>query len=404
MAETRQADVAIVGAGPAGASAAIRLVRAGQRVVLIDRKPFPREKICGGCLSGPALNHLEKLLGSARPLPGIEGTRITFTIGRYRLNCRPAGRTRIVDRAEFDTLLVREALRAGAEGLFGNAATILPNKCVRESRVKLPAGKTGVASPFTVRVAGREVRANTILVATGVGGLAAKLVEGAPTRPSGMFAQRWVQPSGPGLPAPGEVELHWLAGGYVGLASPRPGEVVVALAAKRGREARVRSLRRACRASHEKKHRDEAPQNAFGRLRGLNPDAAIWELLPADAPRRFQARGSAGFPWKPRSLGFGNVLLVGDAAGYEEPYTGEGIGLALLSGICAAGAILAGGNILADYSGLMTRYHEPIARRTRWISRGLQMPFLGWLAGIRPILPQTVLARLVERVHVKGAL
>src|SRR5690606_14255071 len=110
----------------------------------------------------------------------------------------------------------------------------------------------------------------------------------------------------------------WLAGGYVGLASPRAGEVVVALAAKRSGASRAGQVDETGRQGYCP--RSEAPQNAFERLRVLNPDANLWTVLPADGPQRYQAHGSAGFPWKPPVLGRGNVLLVGDAAGYEEPY------------------------------------------------------------------------------------
>jgi len=54
-------DALIIGAGPAGAAAGLRLVRAGARVLLIDRDPFPREKPCGGALSRIAVRRLRSL-------------------------------------------------------------------------------------------------------------------------------------------------------------------------------------------------------------------------------------------------------------------------------------------------------------------------------------------------------
>jgi flavin-dependent dehydrogenase len=177
--------------------------------------------------------------------------------------------------------------------------------------------------------------------------------------------------------------LHWLRGGYVGLASPRAGECVVALAAWRS---------------------PEAGESAYERLRRLNRDAGLWSVLPDHAPRQYGARGTAGFPWRPRRLGIGNLLLIGDAAGYQEPYTGEGIGLALVSAECATAAILSDGDILAGYRERMRRNHHPVVRRARWLGRLLHMPLVSRLAAMPPMLPQGLLARLVHHVHVKGTL
>lgn len=365
-ASDRQFDVAIIGAGPAGSAAAIRLARAGARVVLIDRKVFPREKVCGGCLSGRTVGALRELLGSQVELPGVPGTRITFVIGRYRLHCRAGGATRVVRRAELDAHLVDEALVAGAVGCFGEPAELVQS-----------------GGNWRILLEGQLIDAHRILLATGVGGLAIKL--GIAGRRSGppLLGQQWVQPAGPGLPEPGAVQLHWLRGGYVGLACSEPGHCVVALAA-------------------------EVPGGAgthpFERLRRRNPDAALWELLPRDAPHRYHARGIAGFPWVPARLADRNVLLVGDAAGYEEPYTGEGIGQALCSAACAAQALVEGQDVAWRYRALMRRRHLPQVRRTRLLSRFLRSGVVQWLTAGRPVLPEHLLAGIVERVHVKESL
>src|SRR5512139_2655565 len=98
-------DVAIIGAGPAGSAAAIELARAGRRTLLVEKKRFPREKVCGGCLSGPATARLRQLLDCDRPLPGVDVTQATFVIGSYRLTCRPNGLTRMVPRSVLDACL-----------------------------------------------------------------------------------------------------------------------------------------------------------------------------------------------------------------------------------------------------------------------------------------------------------
>jgi geranylgeranyl reductase family protein len=105
-------DVAVVGAGPAGSSAARAAAAAGARVVVLDRAAFPRYKTCGGGLIGPSLG----------ALPGAPPTRASIT----RVSLSLAGgrrRTRTVDdpclqmvtRAELDAWLLSEAAAAGAE-------------------------------------------------------------------------------------------------------------------------------------------------------------------------------------------------------------------------------------------------------------------------------------------------
>ena len=174
--------------------------------------------------------------------------------------------------------------------------------------------------------------------------------------------------------------MHWLRGGYVGLATPTPGRCVVAVAAEVP---------------------DNSRETAWLRLRRLNPRTPIWSWLPADAPRKYGAKGAAGFPWSPLRLGKDNVLLIGDAAGHEEPFSGEGMGLAMCSGACAAQATLADGDVLRRYTALMRRHHRPFTRRLRLIGDALRNPLLHDLAAGPVFVPQRLLAHLVQRVHMK---
>lgn len=80
MSESGTYDVAIVGAGPAGSSAAIRLALAGKRVVLIEKEKFPRHKLCGEFISPECLTHFEELgvLNSMRDAGGVEIAKTVF--------------------------------------------------------------------------------------------------------------------------------------------------------------------------------------------------------------------------------------------------------------------------------------------------------------------------------------
>src|SRR5438105_11177318 len=114
-------SVTVVGAGPAGATAALRLARAGYPVRLLDRRPFPRQKPCGGGISLRVLSRF--------PYLEAELARIaTHTVRRLHLE-GPDGRSTVIEsegpaalmirRVEFDALLLSLAVDAGAEVVTG---------------------------------------------------------------------------------------------------------------------------------------------------------------------------------------------------------------------------------------------------------------------------------------------
>jgi menaquinone-9 beta-reductase len=355
-------DVAVIGAGPAGSAAATVLARAGCRVVMFEKRVFPREKVCGGCLSGPAVELLRAVAGQSEPLPGVETRSITFTIGDCRFACDPRGATRVVMRSELDEWLAKQATAAGADVRFGQAAGL-----VRGDR------------GWEVEVGDSRVRAKTILVACGLSTLPKKLGIAGQAMKRRMISQQWVQRPEGGLPGRGHIEMHWLRGGYVGLATPTDDRCVVATAVDVS---------------------EDTKESAWGRLRRLNPETPLWSIVPADAPQRYSARGTAGFPWAPERLGAENFLLIGDAAGYEEPFTGEGMGQAVCSATCASRAILKGGDIVGNYAVLMKRHHRPCVKRLRLLGRVLRNPVARMLASVPAMRLWNPLTRLIERTHV----
>ena len=88
---TSEVDALVIGAGPAGASTAILLAQAGWRVVLVERQVYPRQKVCGECLTAGSLALLDKLgVGCAvRNKAGPElkrvGWMLTFASAVYNL-------------------------------------------------------------------------------------------------------------------------------------------------------------------------------------------------------------------------------------------------------------------------------------------------------------------------------
>lgn len=352
-------DVAIVGAGPAGSTAAIRLARAGRRVILVDRATFPRPKVCGGCISGLGAGQLFDLAGSEARPPGRRTAKITFTIGRRRFVVDPRGAGWIVRRDELDAWLVDLAQRSGAMARFGAPAALARDD-----------------ERWSVRVGDETIDAANILLACGVGAQVLRTFAPArPARPAPMIAQSWSQTRHADAPQPGEIELHWLRGGYIGLASSEPGACVVALA---------------CDA-------DTNSRTPLRFLHDRNPSAPVFDALH-DESRRSGVRGCAGFPWLPARWTDENLLLIGDAAGYAEPFTGEGIGLAMQSAQLAADAILAGKDPARAYTAAMQRHRRTLLR-TRLLRAVLRSPVVHAAARWMPLLPTGWIASAIRRVH-----
>jgi len=306
-------DAVIVGAGPAGSTAARELARAGARVCLLDRARFPRPKACGGALSPRVLHHLP---------PGVESVlraRVRRAVFTFRLDrpfeiisSVPMGY--MVCRDEFDAWLRDRAEEAGAR--------------VRDGMTVRSVQRIGTA--FAVRTAGEEIRASWVIGADGCSSVvAAQLL---PRRlPAKLVALETEVPCNGGeLTDTVRVDVGRYPGGYAWV-FPKSDRVNVGvmLEYRRGRE-----LRRTA--------------EAFLRgVPGLSSGAGLrWQTAPVAAPRL-----------DPVPCAGAGVLLVGDAAHLADPFLGEGIYYAIRSGRLAADALLAGG----DGAEVAARYQAAIA-------------------------------------------
>ena len=369
--------VVVVGAGPAGALAALGLARQGVPVLLVERRRFPRWKVCGACLSGQALAALTEAgqaplldrLG-ARPLRsvqlGLQGSRTELAL--------PAGR--VLSRLALDQGLVQAAVAAGA--------TLVP-----EVMAELGAAAPGARAVQLRR--GREcatVQAELVLVAAG---LAHRCLQAVPEADSRIQAGSRIG-AGCLLPAAnhgaqdaaiaayGDGRLHMAIGrhGYVGLVRLEDGALNIAAAfdgaalAAAGGPAAAASL--------------VLQEAGFEPLPALA--LAAWQRTPALTRRS-------------RPLAGDRYVLVGDAAGYVEPFTGEGMGWALqaaLSSTPLALAALANGwddQLARDWSRSQAAL---IARRQRlcqtlalvlrrpWSSRVLFDALRRWPSLAEPLL------------------
>jgi flavin-dependent dehydrogenase len=311
-------DVVVVGAGPAGSVAALILARAGVRVRLIDRARFPRGKLCGDTLNPGALALLDQLgIGAeirARALP-IAGMTITGPRGARVAADYPAPlRGAAITRADLDILLVAAATSAGAS-LAQEVRAREPLFDTRDSRRVVGVRTTSHAAEDVLRsrvVVAADGRASRLGAAIGASRLAA-----SPRR--WAFGAYFTGVAG----QTSHGEMHVRRSGYVGVA-PLP-----------------------CGLTNLCVVRDAAWFRERGRRR--DGAAAIDDAIAADpllrerfaSARRVSTTVTLG-PLAVDTSGAGcpGLLLAGDAAGFIDPMTGDGLRFAIRGGMLAAEAAL----------------------------------------------------------------
>ena len=289
----------VVGAGPAGSAAAIHLARGGASVLLADKARFPRDKPCGGGLTGRALRHVPC---DVSPVVEHVVDRFVLRVGyRGRFARRSAAPLIFMtQRRRLDALLAEQAAAVGVD--FRDDA--------RVERLSL------AADHVTALVGGSSVRASLVVGADGANGIVARtaaLGEGILTG----VALEGNAPWGALDPAPFErtawVELGVVPGGY-GWVFPKGDHGNVGVGGWLDEGPRLR-------------HHLER----LARVHGLDPTAlrnVRGHRLPM---RRIGAPAARG-----------RALLVGDAAGLVDPLSGDGIYEAFVSAQLAADAILTG--------------------------------------------------------------
>ncbi len=320
-------DVLIVGSGPAGSALAILLRRRGWSVTLLERAFHPRPKACGECVNPGAVRALARLglLDTILALhpSRLEGWQLRTAEGhevdtRFRTaNCFGLG----LPRADLDAALVGEAVRHGArlhEGITVRAIELPGGPASRRG----PGGNPHQVAAVTREADGRSGhRAAPLVVgADGLRSVVARAINQVGAVPGRRKVSITCRLSGSGPTR--RSGLLWMGGiGTIGLAPvhadlPLWNGTVVVDSVRWGRSLAGRPL--------------EFFQEAF-KTAGLawRSEPVVlggpWCSGPFDVPRR-------------RAVSDG-VLLVGDAAGYFDPLTGQGIYRALVSAELAAPVI-----------------------------------------------------------------
>lgn len=338
----REWDVVVVGAGIAGAMSALHLARSNLRVLLVEKASWPREKVCGGCLNAAAVRALTE--AGIHLDEGHVYTRMRLACGTRAAEFRlPAGIA--ISRRRLDALLVEHAISAGARFLPATRASL------------------GEARPSAREVLLRQGLSQRMLSARVVldcAGLASRLLPGIEWRIAhgariGVGAEIADAPT---CYRAGTIHMACVRHGYVGLVRTENGSVNVAAALDPAWCSEVGGPARAIAAVLE--------TAGFPLIGGLQ------ELHWQGTPHLSRSR---------RTLGAARVLIVGDAAGYVEPFTGEGMAWALAD--AAAIAPLASGavarwddTIVARWSALHARNIRARQRVCRGVTRLLRHPRL----------------------------
>ena len=283
-------DCLVIGAGPAGGTAAEALAAGGLAVCLLERHRLPRRKTCAGGLPGKTLQLLPAGLGEI-PRREIRAVRFTYASGREFIYRAASTLITVVERAALDERLARRAAAAGAALREGVRCLAL-----RE--------EAGVVVAETSEGA---IRARAAVLAAGASGkveVGRRLRRGAPP---GAALQVEIPFDGSGRWADMLGCDFGVAPGGIAWCFPGPERLAVG----------VLTFRADARGLHESLRRYLAALD-----------------LPADAG---PVRGAALATWHGQErFSTERVLLAGDAAGLVNPLTGAGIRRAVLSGRLAA--------------------------------------------------------------------
>lgn len=298
-------DAVVIGAGPSGSMAARELARRGLAVLLIDRASFPRWKVCGCCLNSHALATLDAVgLGPVMARSGaVPLSAFRLAAAGYVAEVPLCGGVSL-SREAFDAALVAAAIASGAAFLPQTLAAV---ECPLESSqvrwIDLQQGS------MLQRIAARVV-----VAADGLGGKIAARAEVAQTTADRQtrIGAGVVVTSGPAFYSPGRIFMVCGRGGYLGLVRLEDGQLNLA-AALDPKWVRVCG----------------GPGKAATELLAESG----WPAVPNLAELNW--RGTPALTRQARRHAAERLLLIGDAAGYIEPFTGEGMAWALAAGRAA---------------------------------------------------------------------
>jgi flavin-dependent dehydrogenase len=288
--EAAQYDLIVVGAGPAGSACAITSARAGAKVLLLEKDRFPRQKVCGEFVSPESLGLLHGFLenGQFQSCPRVVSSRIILDNKILALPISPAAQS--IPRFDLDPALFAAAQNAGVtacEGVTVNA--------VQRDKV------------FYVRTSESTCAARAIVNATGRWSKLTQFDVAGKDKWIGLKAH-FAEPS-----PPQTVDLYFFLGGYCGV-TPVGQNSVNACAMVRADAAHTL-------------------EDVFTKEPRLYERSRAWQPL-------FSTVTTSPLYFREPETESEGVFLAGDAAGFIDPFAGDGISLALQSGTLVAQSIV----------------------------------------------------------------
>jgi menaquinone-9 beta-reductase len=305
----RTADVLVIGAGPAGSTVARQLARRGHRVTVVDRATFPRPKPCGECLNPGAVAALDRLglldeVMAGAPA-GIRGWTLRNERGGVATGSYSNRAALGIERTTFDAALVGAARRSGV--------TVVENQRIA-TITRAGAGWTATSRNRNGRVT--EWRAPILVGADGLRSIVVRQLGLLARAPRVRKTSVTFRLAGTG-PDRSRGHLQVLDGKTVGLAPVHDAHplwnctVVVNAAAQA----------------------QDAVRHPADYVRRLLEDDPTWTRAPAVMAGPWT---SGPFDTPTRHIAVDGAVLIGDAAGYFDPLTGQGIFRALRSAELAA--------------------------------------------------------------------
>ncbi len=370
MRSVQTADILVIGAGPAGAAVAMRAARGGAKVVVFDKAPYGRDKVCGDGLTPRAIAALHDLDIDLDGAHRIEGLRMIANKTERELDW-PSG-TRFPDhgavwpRKRLDAALIDGAIEAGAEVRWeSEALPVLDGHRV----IGVEVGEEQWRAPLVVLAAGAPGAAARRLGAERVQdepfGLAIRTYAESPRHADDMLEACLTLEDAEGTPVPGYGWMFPAGDGTVNIG-------VGALSTMKGfKKLNLNTLLE----SYHSLVRDS------------------WSLGPyLERPRAWRLPMSAQLRHGP------GWVAIGDAAGLVNPMNGEGIDYGLESGIIAADFFL------EDPATAPDRYDVAVAERfDGFLATGRRFSFLighPWIlrSGLRLAVGTDALANITLQV------
>ena len=339
-------DSVVIGGGLAGCLAARQLALRGQKVLLLEKQTFPRAKVCGSCLNSRAISSLRQVgLGNAlHALGGKVTNRFQlFGFGRH-LQCDvPEGLA--ISRGVLDEALLQEARRAGVKVVNNVSAQVVPTTERKHHRVVRVQANS--ASPLESQK-DVHVHARTVVAADGLGHPSLrKLPEfQEKIRPGAKIGLGAIveEPQWSSEVPSGDIQMYASKYGYAGIVRAESDSIALAAAVD---------------PSFIKER--SKPADAFNQLL---KDAGSSLQLSSTADWR-------GTPLLNRTINrvsSHRIFVVGDAAGYVEPFTGEGMAWAISGGVAVADCIQTGHDTSYDEAELewQKAWQSQVRKRQKW--------------------------------------